>query len=149
MIKVVLDTNVLISALLWEGLPNRLLTLIKQGKIGLHTSAEIVDELEVVLGREKFESRIKELKTSVEELTSSILVLAAVYPTGEFPKVIEKDSDDNMLLACAFYSGAEYVISGDKHLLDLGSYGDVKVLSPREFFEEVVATFRLSHNATI
>ena len=49
MIKVVLDTNVLVSGLLWEGIPNRLLILIKQGKVTLRLSPEIIEELEAVL----------------------------------------------------------------------------------------------------
>jgi probable toxin-antitoxin system toxin component, PIN family len=136
-IKVVLDTNVLVSGLLWEGIPNRLLTLIKQGKVTLHLSLEIVEELEAVLKRNKFSGRIQELETNVDELLFSLLVLAEIYSVGSAVDMIKEDPDDNMFLTCALYSGAEYIVSGDKHLLGLGSYRGVKILSPKEFLDKV------------
>lgn len=136
MIKVVLDANVLVSGLLWEGIPNRLLTLIKQGKVTLHLSLEIVEELEAVLKRSKFNERIQELETDVDELLSSLLALAEIYSVGGTIDVIKEDPDDNMFIACALHSGAEYIVSGDKHLLDLRSYHGIKIVSPKEFFDK-------------
>ena len=140
MIKVALDTNVLVSGLLWEGIPNRLLTLIKQGKVTLHLSLEIVEELEAVLKRNKFSGRIQELETDVDELLSSLLALAEIYSVGGTIDVIKEDPDDNMFIACALHSGAEYIVSGDKHLLDLRSYHGIKIVSPKEFLDKVATT---------
>ena len=137
MIKVVLDTNVLISGLLWEGLPNNLLAMVKQGKLELCTSTEIIEELEGVLKREKFKPRIEELGTNVNELVSSIMILASFYQVETYPNVINEDPDDNMFLACALNSGANYVISGDRHLLSLGRYKHIKILSPSDFLDEI------------
>ena len=137
MIKVVLDTNVLVSGLLWEGLPNRILTLIKQGEVILHISPEIVEELEAVLKRDKFRDRVQDLETDVEELISSILATARIYSVEITVEVIKEDPDDNMFLACALCSGAGYIISGDKHLLDLGFYKGIKILSPSEFLDKM------------
>ncbi len=110
MVKVVLDTNVLVSGLLWEGLPNRILTLIKQGEVILCLSPEIVGELEAVLKREKFSGRIQEVGATVAELLSSVLALAEIYSVESTIEVIKEDPDDNMFLACALYSGSEYII---------------------------------------
>ncbi|OIO33673.1 MAG: putative toxin-antitoxin system toxin component, PIN family [Candidatus Hydrogenedentes bacterium CG1_02_42_14] len=137
--KAVLDTNVLISGLLWEGLPNEILALVKQGKIALHSSPEIIDELEAVLKRSKFSGRIAELEVSIDELIASILTIAEIYSVESTIEVIKEDPDDNMFLACAFYSGAEYIISGDKHLLNLGSYKRIEILSPREFLKKAAS----------
>jgi len=138
MVKVVLDTNVLISGLLWEGLPNRILTLIKQGEVTLCLSPEIVEEVEAVIKRDKFKGRVRELETKVGELVSSILAQANIYSTEGTIEAIEEDPDDNMFLSCALYAGAEYIVSGDKHLLDLGFYSGIKIFSPREFLDEIM-----------
>jgi putative PIN family toxin of toxin-antitoxin system len=65
--KIVLDTNVLISALLWRGLPNKILRLIEDGKLNLCINEFILEELFNVLQRPKFKYRIKELNTSIEK----------------------------------------------------------------------------------
>ncbi|MCL0065861.1 putative toxin-antitoxin system toxin component, PIN family [Dehalococcoidia bacterium] len=126
------------SGLLWEGLPNRILTLIRQGEVTLCLSPEIVEEVEEVIKRDKFKRRVRELETKVGELVSSILAHAKIYSTEDTIEAIEEDPDDNMFLSCALYAGAEYIVSGDKHLLNLGFYGGVRIFSPREFLDEIM-----------
>ena len=138
MIKAVFDTNILVSALLWEGLPNQLLSLVKEGKIEISLSIKMIVELEEVLHREKFKNRIKELNTNVGELLSGLLILADIYELENVIDVIQEDPDDNMFLECAVYSGADYIISGDKHLLDLGKYSGIVIMSPKDFFTNVM-----------
>jgi putative PIN family toxin of toxin-antitoxin system len=138
MIRVVFDTSVMISALLWEGLPNKLLGLVKLGGIRLHTSFKILVELEEVLDRKKFRERIQRLGTTVDELVKGVETIMEIYSIEDEPKVIKEDPEDNKFLACAVSTGANYIISGDKHLLNLASYQGVGILTPRRFYEKVL-----------
>jgi putative PIN family toxin of toxin-antitoxin system len=70
MIKVVFDTNVLISGLLWEGIPHDLLNMVKNRELKLYLSIDIIKELEEVLNRKKFEKRITDLNVNTEDLIS-------------------------------------------------------------------------------
>ena len=91
--RVVLDTNVLVSALLWEGLPNKILKLIEEDALTLCIHEFILKELRDVLQRPKFKNRIKECNTSTEELLTGILELSSVFPDIAIPSVVKKDTD--------------------------------------------------------
>ncbi len=75
---------------------------------------------------------------SIGELISSLLAQAKIYSTEGTIEAIEEDPDDNMFLSGALYAGAEYIVSGDKHLLNLGFYSGIKIFSPREFLDEIM-----------
>ena len=129
-IRVVLDTNVLVSGLLFGGIPGKLLDLWKTGKIRLIMSREMLDEFLRVLAYPK-------LRLSEEEI--HYLLYVEVLPHVQMVKVhtgpilIPADPSDDMFLHCAVAAGAKYIISGDRHLLQLKSHKRIKILSPAEF----------------
>jgi putative PIN family toxin of toxin-antitoxin system len=129
-IRVVFDTNVLVSGLLFGGTPGRLLDFWKTGKIRLTMSREMLDEFLRVLAYPK-------LRLSEEEI--HYLLYVELLPHVEMVKVhpgpisITTDPSDDMFLHCALAAGAKYIISGDRHLLQLTSYKRIKILSPAEF----------------
>ena len=129
-IRVVLDTNVLVSGLLFGGIPGKLLDLWKTGKIRLIMSREMLDEFLRVLAYPK-------LRLSEEEI--HYLLYVEVLPHVEMVKVhpgpilIPMDPSDDIFLHCALAAGTKYIISGDRHLLHLKSYKRIKILSPAEF----------------
>ncbi|TET09424.1 putative toxin-antitoxin system toxin component, PIN family [Candidatus Aerophobetes bacterium] len=131
--KIVLDTNVLISALFWHGLPHKLLRLIEKGTFTLCITTVLLEELRDVLSRPFFLSRIKERKTSCEELLAAILDMAELYPDKKIDSVIKNDPDDDKVLSCALVSGAKYIITGDPHLLKLKNWSDISILTPHQF----------------
>lgn len=131
--KIVIDTNVLISALLWHGKPNQILKLIEEGKYTLCTTPSLINELKNVLNRFKFTSRIKILNTSVEELVKSVFDLAELYPDKQIESVVKNDPEDDKILSCAITAGAMYVITGDSHLLDLKVFSSINILYPHQF----------------
>lgn len=137
-VKVVFDTNVMVSALLWTGLPHDLLVEAKKGKIVLAMTLEMLVELKEVLTREKFQHRIKTINTNVEELVDGIELIVKIYTTGEKVEVISSDIDDNMFLECAIASNSKYIISGDEHLLNLVAFENIQILSPRDFYNQVL-----------
>lgn len=131
--KVVADTNVYVSATLSEGKPYRVLELAESGRIELVTSLDIIDEVEDVLGRDKIPFDDEQVQRFVQKVLSLSTVVA---PEVDL-EVVDDDPDDDKILECAADSGADYILSGDSHLLDLGSYDGIDVVDPAEFVDTV------------
>jgi putative PIN family toxin of toxin-antitoxin system len=132
---IVVDTNVLISGLLWLGLPHRLIELAEEGSITICATGETLEELRGVLGRPKFRQAIRMRRSSIEEIMLGIVQLVALYPAPSVVRVVVVDPDDDIFVACALSAGARYIVSGDDHLLRLGKYKDIEILTVRDFLE--------------
>jgi putative PIN family toxin of toxin-antitoxin system len=132
---VVVDTGVLISGVLWTGLPHRLIGLAEAGEITICVSGEILQEYREVFSRPKFTGKIQDRLTTVEEIMQGVLRLAALYPAPPPVRVVQADPDDDKFIACALAVGAKYLISGDSHLLDLEEQAGVSIVTVREFLE--------------
>lgn len=135
--RIVLDTNVLISASFRKlsPVPNRIYQALKSQQFILVTSPKILEEIEDVISREKIVQRTgmttKEQKEFIEKLTE----LGLVIPGETNIQVIKDDPDDDKFLIAALEGSAEYIVSGDKHLLNLKDYQGIKILSPKEFWK--------------
>lgn len=129
--KVVLDTNILISALGWQGKPKEVFRKCVSGEEELITSVQQLNELKRVMEYPKF-SFTKEQK---ERFLGIILEIATVVKTTGIIKVIEEDPDDNDILETAVVGNAELIISGDPHLLKLKHYLHIKIITASEFLE--------------
>ena len=128
--KAVFDTNVYVSALGFGGIPDRLLRLATGPgrQFELYTSQDILKEIMRVLGSEKFQF-------SQEEIADAISVIddaADVINPGIKLNVI-KHKSDNRILECAVKAKADYIVSGDKHLLGLKKYKGILSITPAEF----------------
>jgi putative PIN family toxin of toxin-antitoxin system len=131
--RVVLDTNVLLSALALPGSkPDQVLHRIRRGEVELFLSAFILAELERIL-RDKF----RFTKRQTEERVRDIRRLATlVEPTERIAVVAAKD-DDNRILECALAARADYLVTGDKeHLLPLRSIGETQIVTPADFLQQ-------------
>lgn len=135
--KVVLDTNVIISGILWPGLPNKVLKLAKIGKLQLCTNPTLLKELSNVLREDEFLHRIVILNSRVEELIAGLLELVEIFPDKIIPPTVKADRDDDKVLSCALISGAKYIITGDSHLLKLKKWSDISILTPRQFLRHI------------
>ena len=139
MIRVVLDTNILISALLSaKGAPAEILRLERKGEIELVFAPETVDEHWRVFHYSKIEERFKKLKVPLETVEQFImsLVKASVLVPGKFKvDAIKSDPSDNIFLACAIEGQADFIISGDHHLLELGIFQEIEIVDPATFLE--------------
>ena len=131
-IKVVLDTNALVSALLFGGGPGELVSLWEKGRIVPLLSKDVFLEYVRVLGYPKFALSAEDIKGLIEE---HFLPYAEMVPVDKTPSVIRMDPADDKFLALAVAGGADLLISGDRHLLALRRYGDVEILTPRRFLE--------------
>ncbi|HVC58597.1 MAG TPA: putative toxin-antitoxin system toxin component, PIN family [Candidatus Acidoferrales bacterium] len=129
--KVVLDTNILISALGWNGAPHEILRRVVEGEIELFISYEQFEELSRVLDYPRFNFTYEQ-KARFKALISEIatMVKASVKVTA-----IKDDPSDNMILECALVANADYVVSGDKHILTLRRFGRIRMVKPKEFLD--------------
>lgn len=131
MIRVVVDTNILVSALLFGGKPGQLIPLWKTGKIQPHLSREIMDEYLRVLSCPKFELTESEITYLVYREILPYFEMATVKTRAE---IVKADPSDDKFLHCALSAAADCIISGDRHLLSLGSYQDIPILTVEHFF---------------
>ena len=134
--KVVLDTNVLISATFWEGDSSKIVKKVEDKEIELILSKDILDEFKSVLEYKEIQEKIKnknlEMKRTVEKIIS---ISTIVEPKNKF-KIVEKDSDDDKFLECAVEGNADFIISQDNHLLKLKEFKGIKILTPSEFLNQ-------------
>ena len=130
MIKAVLDTNVYLSALFWEGTPHSVFKRALQGDFSIFISPEIVEEL-----TRKLEEKFEAPKPIVDLVETLVLGNAHLVRPEESLNIVQEDPTDNKILECAQQQGADYIVSGDHHLLDIGKYQDIQIVSPREFLE--------------
>ena len=127
MIKAVLDTNVMISAVFWSGKPYQVLTKGLQGKYQPVTSPEIIEEVANKL-RKKF--NFPEDKID-EQINIMLTLFHVITPTAKIDVV--RDKSDNKIIECAIESKSEFVITGDPDLLVIKEYESIKIVTPEEF----------------
>lgn len=130
--RLVLDTNVVVSGLLWHGPPRQVVDAARTGKVSLFTTAELLEELQDVLSRPKFAKRLAEAGVTAEALVLGYAALAALVQPADIKAVIATDPDDDAVLACAVAAQAEAIASGDPHLLQLGQFQEIPIVSPAQ-----------------
>jgi len=132
-LKVVLDTNILVSAWLWEGNESKIVELIENGLVIGYTSPLLIREFEKVMNYPKF-------RLSEEEIASATgyyqIILRTIEPKT-MVNIIRDDPEDNRVLDCALSAKANAIITGDKHLLALGRFKNIKILTSTEFLRLV------------
>lgn len=134
--RVVVDTNVLVSALLSpSGAPAKVLRHWEAEAFESVVSEEILAEYARVLSYPRIAGRLKLTSESADELVATLRRFAILVEPARSLHVIADDPDDDKLLACALAGGAEYIVSGDEHLLSLGEYQGVQVLPPAAFLK--------------
>ena len=129
-VKVVVDTNVLVSALLFGGIPAQLIPLWQRGKIKPLASKEIIDEYLRVFTYPKFKLTEEDVNFL---LYHEILPHFEVIDVESGPRIIKRDPEDDNFIRCALAGKAKFIISGDQHLLSLKSYQKIEILSPADF----------------
>lgn len=129
--RAVLDTNVVVSALLWSGPPYRLLQHATDGDLDLFTSPTLAAELEEILGRRHLAKKLQEQRTSVRELTTLYLGLARTVAPLSIPRIV-RDPDDDHVLAAAITADANFIATGDQDLLVLKSYQRIPIVTAVE-----------------
>ena len=131
--RIVIDTNVAVSGLLWDGAPNQILRWVREGLIEIIACDKTLSELKRVIQYGRFESRISMLETSPAEIFAYCMNLVLYVSTPEvIPQKIIEDPFDNLFLALAVENQAHFIISGDKHILGLKAYRGIEIVTPIE-----------------
>ena len=131
MLRIVLDTNVLLSAIVCNGKPRKLFQMGIDGKYKILISKETLDELSEVIQRPKF-------KMTREGI---VRIVSALMETGENVRiisnfeVINNDLDDNIIINTAYDGNADYIVSGDKDIKDLKNFKKIKIVSVDEMLK--------------
>ncbi len=129
-IKIVPDTNVIISSIFWRGTPYKVMKNGFERKYVIVTSPEIIDEVV-----DKLRNKFNVPENKVSKLIRTLIEFSVVIAPIERIDVVKDDSDDNKIVECAIEAYADYIVSGDKHLLNIGNFEEIKILTPGEFIE--------------
>lgn len=137
--RVVLDTNKLVSAILSPlGAPRRLLDDARAQVFELCSSPVLMAELLDVVSREKFARRLAAAGLAPLGIVSEIRRLATMATPADVPRVVANDADDDHVLACAVAAQADLLVSGDKHLLGLGGhYQGIAIVTPAQAMQRI------------
>ncbi|MEK6918341.1 MAG: putative toxin-antitoxin system toxin component, PIN family [Nanoarchaeota archaeon] len=130
MLRIVPDTNVLISAFISEGNEYKFLRLARQGKFHLILSSEILEEFNEVIARDKFGFSARQI---TDFNTQLLLTASEIVSPKERLKVVKDDPDDDKIIETAVEGKADYIISGDNHLLKIKGFRGIKIMNAGEF----------------
>lgn len=136
MTRAVLDTNVLVSALIVTyGKPAQIIGYASEGKFVLVISKEIIRETDVSLHRKHIQKRFHPSDDVIEAFLNKLRALGQFVEIRDLENVVPEDPPDNVIFACAVEGNAEYLVSGNRHLLKLDGYRGIKMVTPAHFLE--------------
>jgi uncharacterized protein len=138
--RLVLDTNIVVSALLWKGSPRRLLRVATIARVALFTSDPLLAELAEVLSRSKFEKNVAALGVSSNQLFETYARQAEMVQPVDVPR-IAPDLDDDVVIGTALAANADFLVTGDRALLSVAKYEDMRIVSVREALDAIAGYF--------
>ena len=131
MLKAVLDANIYISSIFWElGNPHKIIKKALDKKIQAFITLEILQDVEKVMRRD-----FNEPEEMIKGQISLILTYAKIVAPKDVGNAVKEDSDDDMILRCSKSINADYIVSGDRHLLKLKKFQNTKIVLPKEFMD--------------
>jgi len=130
--RVVFDTNILFSSVGWRGNPYRCVQAARTGKCLSVTCEAILFELAEKL---QLKRGLESVKT--DEIRDEIRTFSKVFSTTGALKVVEADPDDDVVVECAVVGQTQFIVSGDRHLLNLGKHGDIQIVSASDFLNRI------------
>lgn len=134
--RVVIDTNVLISGIIQsKGHPYKIVKIWEKGELILITSPAMINEAEKVLNYQRIKIRYKLNDDEIRQIVVNLLRYSVLIDNLPLLDVIKDDPDDNAILSTAVEGKADYIISGDSHLLVLKNYKDIEIITPKRFCE--------------
>ena len=142
--RVVIDTNVALSGLLWHSPPNQILKWARGNFVRILGCEETIAELSRAVRYKRFAKRLVSLELSPSDVIAYYMNLVLFVPSPKnIPGEIEEDPFDNVFLALAFEHRARLMVSGDRHILSLKEYGNIQIVPPNKACEVIEKLFRL------
>ena len=135
MFKLVLDTNVFVSAFFWEGNESELFKRIEKGKAIVFMTIEILNEIEDVIKRPKFKHILLNVKQTPDKIIQKIISVSNIVISSKLNISVCRDPKDNMFLECGINCNADYIVFGDEDLLILKKYKNIKIVSASEILK--------------
>ncbi len=129
--KIVLDTNVLVSGIFFTGPPADILKGWRNGNFILVTSKEILLEYHRVA--EELSRRYPGI--DITRILELITIYSEVVEPGNLQMAVSEDPDDDKFIACALAGNCEIIVSGDKHLLKVSGFRNIRIITPRKFYD--------------
>jgi putative PIN family toxin of toxin-antitoxin system len=136
-VRAVIDTNVLLSGLLWHGQPHMLLEHVRAGTLAMVSSPALLAELADVIGRPKFDAILVRANTSRVQAMAEVRQLAEVVEPPPLPAPVCRDPDDDEVLALALAAQVDLIISGDDDLLVLQAFEGIPILTPAQAVQRI------------
>lgn len=136
--RLVLDTNVVVSAILWGGRPRLLLQARREKRVELYTSTPMLAELTDILSRRKFEMKIAASLLTVDQLVDRYAELVQVVRPTPTPR-IASDPDDDVVIGTALAAKADLLVTGDRPLLLMERYQAVRIVGVAKTLELIAA----------
>ena len=136
--RLVLDTNVVVSALLWDGVPRRLLRVGRAEDVAFCYSSPLIAELTDVLSRPKFKKKIAASLLTVDQLVDLYVELVALVRPAPTSR-LAPDPDDDVVIGTALAAKADYLVTGDKGLLSVEAYEGGRIVTVSEALQVVIA----------
>lgn len=130
--KIVLDTNVLMSGIFFSGPPHEILKAWQNGKVSFIVTEEIITEYQRVA--EELSGQFSGV--DIDRIIEMLTVHTEIVDPHEFPISICDDPDDNKFISCALAGKCKIIVSGDKHLLRVSGYKSIEVLKARNFIDK-------------
>jgi len=132
-LHIVLDSVVAVSAFLTDGVTSDLLSQCQE-KVYLYTAEEILQEIcQVLLEKPHIRNRYRYSDNTVEVFINYLRNISTVVVQLPDIRIIERDPKDDMIISCAVAASADYIVSRDRHLLDLGNYQQIQIVTPEDF----------------
>ena len=130
--KIIVDTNVLVSGIFFSGPPYIILDAWRRNKVQFIISPDIFDEYT----RVSHDLQKQFPAVNIDQFLELILLHSDMCFPAQLSKPVTQDPRDDMFIACALKSGTKIIISGDKHLLNVSGYKNIKVVNPSQFLKE-------------
>jgi len=131
-LKLVADTNTVVSALLWHGAPHRLFQAIETEELSFYASRALIDELADVLARRKLAAAVRASGKTVSALVAEYQRLVELARPRALRRHVGRDPDDEAVIACALAAHADLIVSGDQDLRVLKTYRRIRIVSATE-----------------
>lgn len=135
--RLVLDTNIVVSGLIWGGIPRQLMERGRDNSVSLFTSSALLDELAEVLGRGKFASMLAPQAITPAFLMQRYGMLAQLVKPEPIQRTV-RDADDDIVIATALAAQAHIIVTGDSDLLVLHPYEGIQILNATDALQQVV-----------